>query len=490
MPNSDSTAAAAVGTKVESFGYQEGQENYELVNAKAEMSEVREENARLKKTLEHMTKDYQSLQLRFFDILKQESHSKKATMSATTSHVEIEEPHDQLLSLCLGRSPRDPKNVSDEGKLVQADHHQDLKANLTLGLGSKLQLPTELVLSGPIPETSSEEPKESEASPSSTKTPKTIRNEDDDASQQANAAKRARVSVRARCDTPTMIDGCQWRKYGQKIAKGNPCPRAYYRCTVAPGCPVRKQVQRCIDDMSILITTYEGTHNHPLPMTATSMASTTSAAASMLLSGSSTSQLPGLGSSNGLGFGLFDNSRQQLYMPKLSSSPLFPTVTLDLTSSPSPSSNQYCTFPPSLSFCSSESNSNLPPSWGNVYPRFGTQFDRKNQECFQPNHQASSQVSLTETLTKAITSDPNFKSVIAVALSSMVGGGAASYGSQGIGERLGQHLTQTGKGRSSSIFNSLSSSDSQKGNLTLLQPPLPFPESKSTTSSPAIRDSL
>ncbi|KAG9131166.1 hypothetical protein Leryth_006032 [Lithospermum erythrorhizon] len=75
----------------------------------------------------------------------------------------------------------------------------------------------------------------------------------------------SRVCVRTQTSDTRLIvnDGYQWRKYGQKMTRDNPCPRAYFICSFAPSCPVKKKVQRSNEDQSMLVAIYEGEHNHP-----------------------------------------------------------------------------------------------------------------------------------------------------------------------------------------------------------------------------------
>ncbi|KAK8657672.1 hypothetical protein V6N13_035899 [Hibiscus sabdariffa] len=478
----------------------------QLESAKAEMGEVREENQRLKMYLNRIMKDYQKLQLQFYHTVGQDSNK------SPVDHQEQQagEEEIELVSLTLGRFSGDSKR-DDKGKASSSSHGKEEEkgnAGLSLALDYKFEASKSEVddepLQNPIP---------------SSKALKTTDSGGDDEVLQQNPAKKARVCVRTRCDTPTMIDGCQWRKYGQKIAKGNPCPRAYYRCTVAQSCPVRKQVQRCAQDMSILITTYEGTHNHPLPMSATAMASTTCAAASMLLSGStSTSSHPAL---HGLNVYLSDNSKSKFYLPNtsLSAALSHPTITLDLNSTPSPSFpfNRFSSAYPttsryntstSLSFGSPESNTGLltyggssqqqpytksligslningrvpqPTIENSIYPYF-----------MQKNHQRNPVQPLPDTIaaaTKAITADPNFRSALAEALTSIIGAGNNGGGDLAQKLKWGeQTFAVNGNiGCGSSFFNkSPSSGGSQPGSSIFLPPnALPFSTPKNASTSP------
>ncbi|KAL4570100.1 hypothetical protein LXL04_025751 [Taraxacum kok-saghyz] len=75
--------------------------------------------------------------------------------------------------------------------------------------------------------------------------------------------RKPKHAFQTRSQVDILDDGYRWRKYGQKAVKNNKFPRNYYRCT-HQGCNVKKQVQRLSNDDGVVVTTYEGTHSHPI----------------------------------------------------------------------------------------------------------------------------------------------------------------------------------------------------------------------------------
>jgi len=189
-----------------------------IASTRAEMDEVREENKRLKTMLSRIVEDYRSLQLHFHDVL-QKGQAKKLADPSTIMPTGIEEP--EFVSLSLGTSTsmhkKEEKNRDANGK-GREDFMSIKEEGLSLGLSAckdgatnsiaKIQ-PDVMTLS---PEVSSEDAKNDamEAADQqwlSSKTQKNLRNvstEPEDDIGPLPQAKKARVSVRARCDAPTV----------------------------------------------------------------------------------------------------------------------------------------------------------------------------------------------------------------------------------------------------------------------------------------------
>lgn len=200
-----------------------------------------------------------------------------------------------------------------------------------------------------------------------------------------------------------------------------------YEWLITIYCFAISQVQRCLEDMSILITTYEGNHNHPLPVGATAMASTASPSASfMLVDSSSPSDGTSCVTQATLPYHMMNPSAHHPSNIRSMINPNDPSkgnIVLDLTNNPF--EQAYHQVIPTASHSSQPHHQGF--NWMNGKPSYhhnNIGNSLTNNKLFaSPSDKGwkgeEDKKSLAENVT-AIASDPKFRVAVAAAISSLI----------------------------------------------------------------------
>jgi hypothetical protein len=182
-----------------------------LQSMKVEMLKIRQENEKLKATLGQLINEYKSLEVHYHSIMQQKETNKNLEASKFNDHQESQK-HSKFTSLSMGEDSSGTKheNITElfsKSKEKCTKDHEDLVLRLDCKYnGSNNSIFSDNIRNHKL-EDSFEQPNDKEKetqSPSKTPTKSNDGDGNDQETPIQPTVKRARVSVRARCDAPTV----------------------------------------------------------------------------------------------------------------------------------------------------------------------------------------------------------------------------------------------------------------------------------------------